>query len=79
MGYAVQVGLTVALCWFCYKLGQKKAWDYIAENYIAIHKKCVIGRILVQRDTNKRSTNNGKGNKKIVARRYDKNTLAKER
>lgn len=74
MGYAVQVGLTVALCWFCYKLGQKKAWDYIAENYIAIHKKCIIGRILVQRDTNKRSTNNGKENKKSFAKRNDKKT-----
>lgn len=74
MGYAVQVGLTAALCWFCYKLGQKKAWDYVAENYIAIHKKCVIGRILVQRDTNKRSPNNEKGNKKNFARRNDKKT-----
>lgn len=74
MGYFIQVGLTVALCWFCYKLGQKKAWDYIAENYIAIHKKCVIGRILVQRDTNKRSTNNGKENKKSFAKRNDKKT-----
>lgn len=74
MGYAVQVGLTVALCWFCYKLGQKKAWDYIAENYIAIHKKCVIGRILVQRDTKiKENTNYGK-QKKSFAKRNDKKT-----
>lgn len=74
MGYAVQVGLTVALCWFCYKLGQKKAWDYIAENYIAIHKKCVIGRILVQRDTKRKENTNYGKQKKNFARRNDKKT-----
>lgn len=75
MECVVQAGLTVALCWFCYKLGQKKAWDYIAENYIAIHKKCVIGRILVQRDSKrKEETNYEKRHKKNFARRNDKKT-----
>lgn len=74
MGYAVQVGLTVALCWFCYKLGQKKAWDYIAENYIAIHKKCVIGRILVQRDSKRKENTNYGKQKKNFAKRNDKKT-----
>lgn len=74
MGYFIQVGLTVALCWFCYKLGQKKAWDYIAENYIAIHKKCVIGRILVQRDSKRKENTNYGKQKKNFARRNDKKT-----
>lgn len=74
MGYAVQVGLTVAVCYFCYKLGQKKAWDYIAENYIAIHKKCIIGRILVQRDTKRKENTNYGKQKKNFAKRNDKKT-----
>jgi hypothetical protein len=75
MEYVVQIGLTLAVCWFCYKMGQKKAWDYIAENYIAIHKKCVIGRILVQRDSIKKENNRyEKRNKKNFARRNDKKT-----
>lgn len=75
MEYVVQAGLTVAVCWFCYKMGQKKAWEYIAENYIAIHKKCVIGRILVQRDSKTNENNNyEKRNKKNFARRNDKKT-----
>ena len=74
MGCIIQVGLTVALCWFCYKLGQKKAWDYIAENYIAIHKKCVIGRILVQRDNKRKENTNYGKQKKSFAKRNDKKT-----
>ena len=75
MGYFVQVGLTVAVCWCCYKLGQKNAWKYIAQNYIAIHKKCIIGSILVKGEGNKKENKHyEKRNKKNFARRNDKKT-----
>ena len=50
MGMLCQVLLTVALCWVCYKLGKKAAWNYIAENYIAIHKSTIVGSILIKNE-----------------------------
>ena len=41
------VGFVVSCCAF-YKLGQHAAWNYIAKNYIAIHKSAVIGPILIK-------------------------------
>lgn len=71
MGYFVQVVLTVALCWFCYKLGKKMAWDYIAENYIAIHKSTIVGSILIK---NEGTIKENKHAKKNIARRTNKKT-----
>lgn len=71
MGLLCQVLLTVALCWVCYKLGQKTAWNYIAENYIAIHKSAVIGPILIQKNSGKEKYY-AKRNKKNHTRRNDK-------
>ena len=66
VGYAVQVALTIALCVVCFKLGQKCAWDYIAQNYIAIHKNVVLGPILIKRGGNK--------NEKHYTKRISKKT-----
>ena len=70
MGYVVQVVMTAALCWVCFKLGQKYAWDYIAQNYIAIHKSAVIGRVIFN-STNEEKKN-VKRTKKNQSRRNDK-------
>ena len=71
MGAVLQGCLTVALCFVCYKLGQKAAWNYIAQNYIAIHKSAVIGPILIKNNGTKEKFY-GKRNKKNIARRNDK-------
>lgn len=73
----VQLGLVVMLCWLFYKLGQNKAWNQISENYIAIHKNCVVGSFWVKKHNNyrKEKTNYVKQkNKKIIAKRYGKKT-----
>lgn len=75
MGYVVQVVMTAALCWLCFKLGQKQAWNYIAENYIAIHKKCIIGRVFVQtNEDSKEEVKHEKRTKKNIAKRTHKKT-----
>lgn len=70
MGMLCQVLLTVALCWVCYKLGQKTAWNYIAQNYIAIHKSTIVGSILIKNEGIK----GGKHEKKNIAKRTHKKT-----
>lgn len=72
MEYVVQVVLTVALGWVCYKLGYKSAWDYITTNYIAIHKSAVIGPILIKRHTNLEGSNNEKNKSKRTGKKTSK-------
>ena len=71
MGYVVQVVMTAALGWVCFMLGQKYAWDYIAQNYIAIHKSAVIGRVIFNTNEEKK---NVKRPKKNQSRSNDKKT-----
>lgn len=49
MGWFVLVAFTGTLCFLCFKFGQNKAWNYIAQNYIAIHKSAFIGPILIKK------------------------------
>lgn len=73
MGWFVIVVLTVALCMLCYKLGQKMAWDYIAQNYIAIHKTAVIGPILIKKNTKEiKEKNHAKNKSKRAGKKTSK-------
>ena len=71
MGRLCQVLLTVALCWVCYKLGRKAEWNYISENYIAIHKSTIVGSILIK---NEGTIKENKHAKKNIAKRTHKKT-----
>ena len=74
--FVLVIILVTALCWVCFKLGQKKAWDSIAEDYIAIPKKCVVGHILVKREHNKKEKRHyEKRNKKNFSNRNGKKTF----
>lgn len=53
VGGVIIVVLVVGLCVVCFKLGQRMAWDYIAQNYIAIHKSAIIGPILIKKGDKK--------------------------
>lgn len=36
--YAFDVLLVGVLCWLCYKLGYKRAWEKLCRDYIVFHK-----------------------------------------
>jgi hypothetical protein len=54
----LEFGLAVIAVIVSFKLGQKTAWEYIAKNYIAIHKSTILGPILIKREGNKHGETN---------------------
>lgn len=68
---SLYIAVLPCACMIAYKIGEKSVWNYVSENYIAIHKKCVIGPILLKQKEIKKEKKTYEKNK---SKRVNKKT-----